>query len=62
MYIDIAKYANNALPSDVIQNPIFKMYRVKRKNFPKKHIIQLKRVGEYCLLKTSNLAVDVIVS
>ena len=36
MYIDIAKYANNALPSEVILNPIFKFYRVKKKNFPKK--------------------------
>ena len=36
MYIEIAKYANNALPSNVIQNQIFKMYRVKKKNFPKK--------------------------
>ena len=31
MYIEIAKYANNALPSNVIQNPIFKMYRVKKR-------------------------------
>ena len=36
MYISIAKYANNSLPRNIIQNIIFNQYRVKKKNFPKK--------------------------
>ena len=36
MYILIAKYANNALPRNIIQNIIFNQYRVKKKDFPKK--------------------------
>ena len=36
MYVDIAKYANNAKPSNVIQNQIFNKFRVKKKHFPKK--------------------------
>ena len=35
MYISIAKHANNALPIDIIQNDIFKKYRIKKKHFPK---------------------------
>jgi len=36
MYVSISKYANNALPKDIIQNYIFKNMRIKKKNFPKK--------------------------
>ena len=36
MYVAIAKYANNALPLDIIQNDIFKEFRIKKKNFPKR--------------------------
>ena len=36
MYVSIAKYANNALPLDIIQNDIFRKFRIKKKNFPKK--------------------------
>ena len=43
MYIDIAKYANNALPSEVILNPIFKFYRVKKRIFKKIILFRLKR-------------------
>ena len=38
MYISIAKYANNSLPSDIIQNNIFKKYRIK-KNISLKDIV-----------------------
>ena len=36
MYVSIAKYANNCLPLNIIQNEIFKEFRIKKKNFPKK--------------------------
>ena len=36
MYISIAKKAEFALPTYIIQNFIFKEYRVKKKKFPKK--------------------------
>ena len=36
MYISIAKYANNALPIHIIQNDIFRKYRIKKKHFPKR--------------------------
>jgi hypothetical protein len=36
MYISIAKYANNCLPINIIQNVIFKEFRIKKKNFPKR--------------------------
>jgi hypothetical protein len=36
MYVSIAKYANNALPINIIQNDIFKKYRIKKKHFPKR--------------------------
>ena len=36
MYVSIAKYANNCLPINIIQNDIFKEFRTKKKNFPKK--------------------------
>ena len=36
MYVSISKYANNALPRDIIQNFIFKNMRIKKKFFPKK--------------------------
>jgi hypothetical protein len=36
LYISIAKTANQALPSLILQNDIFKKYRIKKKNFPKK--------------------------
>lgn len=36
MYISISKRANNALPSNIIQNYIFNKFRVKKKSFPKK--------------------------
>ena len=36
MYVSIAKYANNCLPINIIQNDIFKEFRIKKKNFPKK--------------------------
>ena len=36
MYVSIAKYANNCLPLNIIQNNIFKEFRIKKKNFPKK--------------------------
>ena len=35
MYISIAKHANNSLPIDIIQNDIFRKYRIKKKHFPK---------------------------
>jgi len=41
MYISIAKYANNSLPSDIIQNDLFKKYRIKKKNFPKRYSYHL---------------------
>jgi len=36
MYLSIAKYSNNSLPINIIQNDIFKEFRIKKKNFPKK--------------------------
>ena len=36
MYISIAKHANNSLPIDIIQNDIFRKYRIKKKKFPKR--------------------------
>ena len=36
MYLSIAKYANNAIPINMIQNDIFREFRIKKKNFPKK--------------------------
>ena len=36
MYISIARKAEFALPTYIIQNFLFKEYRVKKKNFPKK--------------------------
>ena len=36
MYVSIAKYANNALPLDIIQKDIFRQFRIKKKNFPKR--------------------------
>ena len=36
MYVSIAKYSNNCLPINIIQNDIFKEFRTKKKNFPKK--------------------------
>ena len=44
MYISIAKYANNALPLDIIQNEIFRKYRIKRNNFLKGLVINFKKV------------------
>jgi len=35
MYVSIAKYANNSLPIDIIQNDIFKPFRIKKKHFPR---------------------------
>lgn len=36
MYISIAKKSCHCLPSDIIQNFIFKKYQIKKKHFPKK--------------------------
>ena len=36
MYVSIAKFASNSLPSKVLQNYIFNDYKVKKKYFPKK--------------------------
>ena len=36
MYVSIAKESNNAKPEKVIQDFIFKDYRIKKKSFPKK--------------------------
>ena len=36
MYIQISKYACNALPQKTIQNIIFNQYRIKKKDFPKR--------------------------
>ena len=36
MYVSIAKYSSNALPSKVLQNYIFNAYKMKKKYFPKK--------------------------
>ena len=36
MYIEIAKNADRSKPCDVIQNNIFKKFRIKKKHFPKK--------------------------
>ena len=36
LYINIAKNAVNSLPFDILNNVIFKKYRVKKKNFPLK--------------------------
>ena len=41
MYINIAKYANNALPLMIIQNEIFNQFRIKKKKFPKKSYYSL---------------------
>jgi len=41
LYITIAKEANQALPSSVIQNKQFKKYRVQRKQFPKKSFYKM---------------------
>ena len=35
MYVSIAKYANNSLPIDIIQNDIFISFRIKKKHFPR---------------------------
>ena len=35
MYVSIAKHANNSLPIDIIQNDIFKPFRIKKKHFPR---------------------------
>ena len=42
MYISIAKNAEYSLPSYIIQNFIFKDYRVKKSKFPKKSYYSLK--------------------
>ena len=42
MYISIAKDAEYSLPSYIIQNFIFKDYRVKKSKFPKKSYYCLK--------------------
>ena len=36
MYVAIAKHSNNALPLDIIQNDIFRQFRIKKKKFPKR--------------------------
>ena len=36
LYIDIAKNAINGLPHELLQKDIFKIYRTKKKLFPKK--------------------------
>jgi len=36
MYVSIAKHANNSLPLDIIQKDIFRQFRIKKKNFPKR--------------------------
>mgnify|MGYP001384320394 CR=1 FL=1 len=42
MYINIAKRAEFSLPTYIIQNWIFKDYRVKKNKFPKKSYYSLK--------------------
>ena len=37
MYIEIAKSACNSRPCDIICNDIFKKFRIKKKNFPKRN-------------------------
>ena len=36
LYINIAKYACNSLPREIIMNDIFNEYRIKKKLFPRK--------------------------
>ena len=36
LYINIAKYACNSLPREIIVNDIFNEYRIKKKLFPRK--------------------------
>jgi len=36
MYINISKYANNALPRLIVQDKIFNIFRINKKKFPKK--------------------------
>ena len=42
MYVSIAKYANNCLPLNIIQNNIFKEFRIKKKISLKNYIIIFK--------------------
>ena len=37
LYIDIASKSCNGIPKDVLNNNIFKEYRIKKKFFPKKN-------------------------
>ena len=41
MYIRIAEGACSSLPKLIIQNHIFKGFRIKKKNFPKKSYYEL---------------------
>ena len=41
LYIDIASDACNALPREIITNEIFKIYRIKKKLFPRKSFYTL---------------------
>ena len=41
MYINISKYSSNALPIFVIQDELFKIFRIKKKHFPKKSFYTL---------------------
>jgi hypothetical protein len=36
LYVSIARHASNSLPRDVLQDPIFRDFRVKKKSFPRK--------------------------
>ena len=36
LYVSIARNASNSLPRDILQEPIFKQFRVKKKSFPRK--------------------------
>ena len=41
LYIKISKNAVNSLPIDILNNSIFKQYRVLKKNFPKKSFYKI---------------------
>ena len=37
LYINIAKYSCNAIPSNIINHKVFKKYKISKKQLPKKY-------------------------
>ena len=41
LYINISKYSCNAIPSNLINHKIFKIFKISKKNFPKKNFYNI---------------------